>query len=324
MAFVGHNDGFELQNARVGVTGKLGTRVAFVVSFDGAVDERAQVNAPQGNLAVGLRDAFVDFRVKASSPLFIRAGYFQTLTDPEALVPDTSREFVDRPLESLGVPATEGYQTPGLPPGRSQGVALRYDPNVGRELGIGVGFELAAQNGADEFSSNNDNNSLALSASGLVALPRGGWLVASVRYNPASVGMLPFRQDEDVLQGMFGAHFLAGPVSLSGGLVLQQTTFPTTGGPTSNAYGGHAQAMVRLYASRAAPSVVALWLGYRLRHPRPVHADPDQPRDGPHCRRPARRATVPHAVPGAGRGDRRRTGRQFENDRIQLAAEVVF
>src|SRR5437879_6698892 len=34
--FVGRADGFELQNARIGARGRLGTRAAFVISFDGA------------------------------------------------------------------------------------------------------------------------------------------------------------------------------------------------------------------------------------------------------------------------------------------------
>src|SRR5262245_4915489 len=55
VAFVGRDDGFELQNARVGALGRMGTRAAFVVAFDGAVDERAQVNSPDGKLRVGLR-----------------------------------------------------------------------------------------------------------------------------------------------------------------------------------------------------------------------------------------------------------------------------
>ena len=46
--FVGHDDGFELQNARVGVVGLLDRRMAFTVSLDGAVDE-----ADPGQLAAG-------------------------------------------------------------------------------------------------------------------------------------------------------------------------------------------------------------------------------------------------------------------------------
>jgi hypothetical protein len=60
VAFVGRDDGFQLQNARVGVRGQLDRRAGFVVSIDGAVDEREQINVPEGKLRVGLRDAFVD------------------------------------------------------------------------------------------------------------------------------------------------------------------------------------------------------------------------------------------------------------------------
>jgi hypothetical protein len=320
VAFVGHNNGFEIQNARVGVTGHMGSRIGFVVSIDGAVDERTQVNEPQGNLAVGLRDAFVDVRVLADQPLVVRAGYFQTLTDPEALVPDTSREFVDKPIESVGVPATEGYQTPGLPPGRSQGVALRYDPHVGREDGVALGFELAAQNGADEFASQNDNNSLALSASGLLALPHGGWLVASIRYNPRTVGMLPFLQNEDDLQGSFGAHYLVGPVSLTGGLIVERTTFPTTGGPTQDAYGGHAQAMVRLFSNRTA----AFWAGYRFDVLDPSNLVTTD-------RVINHTAGILLVVPryrmrlqAEGVIAVEQPGRELQNDRVEVAGEVVF
>jgi len=264
VAFVGRDDGFELQNARLGARGRLGARAAFVISFDGAVDERTQVNSPQGKLAVGLRDAYADLglsdrpTVAAWQPV-VRAGYWQTCVDPQALVPETSREFVDRPLESRGMRATEGWQTPGLPPGRSIGIALRLDPPVPASSPK-IGFELAAQNGADEFSSNNDNDALALSAALVVRFPHDGWLLAACRWNPRTIGMLPFRQDETDLQGTLAAHLPIGPLSLSGGLIVQYTTFETTAGPAQNAYGGHGQVMIRLPTSAS----VSCAVGYRF------------------------------------------------------------
>src|SRR6185503_14727180 len=105
VAFVGRDDGFELQNARIGVRGELESRLAFVVAFDGAVDERLQVNAPQGKLRVGLRDAFGE--VALAGAVVARAGLFDALVDPEALVADTRRELVDKPIESRGMRATE-------------------------------------------------------------------------------------------------------------------------------------------------------------------------------------------------------------------------
>ncbi|MBA2539307.1 MAG: hypothetical protein H0V17_06715, partial [Deltaproteobacteria bacterium] len=82
--FVGRDDGFELQNARIGVRGTLGTKAAVVVSFDGAVDERAQVNVPEGKLRVGLRDAYADYFLgkrrdretgSVMSEMLVRAGF---------------------------------------------------------------------------------------------------------------------------------------------------------------------------------------------------------------------------------------------------------
>jgi len=252
--FIGRDDGFELQNARLGVRGELDKNVAFVIAFDGAVDERAQ-NQVQGKLQVGLRDAFTDVRL--SGPMMVRAGYFLAWVDPESLVADTTRELVDHPLESRGMRSTEGWYTPGLPPGRSLGVALHRDPAPPTE-GASLGFEVAVQNGADEFASNNDNDMPAVSAAGVVRLPGEGFVIAAVRWNPRTVGDLPFRQDETDYQGTLGARFAAGPVQLGGGLIVQRTIFESTGGPQQDAYGAHAQLFVKI------PSAYPLAVGYRF------------------------------------------------------------
>jgi len=253
--FVGRDDGFELQNARLGVRGVLDDRIAFVVAIDGAVDERVQVNAPEGKLRVGLRDAFAD--VLLGGPVVARGGFFEALVDPDALVPDTRRELVDRPIESRGMRATEGYQASALPPGRSLGAAIRLDP-APPDDGVALGLEVAVQNGADEFSSNNDNDKPAISATLLARLPHDSWLLAAARYNPRTVGDLPFRQDEDDLQASAGARLAVGPLALGGGVIFQRTSYPTTGGPVQTAFGGHGQVMVAL------PGALPIALGYRF------------------------------------------------------------
>jgi hypothetical protein len=327
VAFVGRDDGFELQNARLGVRGELDRRIAFAVALDGAVDERLQVNAPQGKLRVGLRDAFAD--VALGGALVARAGFFEPLVDPEALVADTLRELVDRPIESRGMRATEGFQAEGLPPGRSLGAAIRIDPaarSFGTEpgaaaddgAGVRFGFELAVQNGADEFSSNNDNDKPAVSATVLARLPRGGWAMVAARYNPRSVGDLPFRQDETDLQGTAGLRVALGPVAIGGGAVVQRTSFETTGGPVQNAFGGHAQAMVAL------PAALPLAAGYRfgILDPSSLIAT-DRVMEhtvGAVLGLPRYRMRVQlqatHVVEQAARG--------LSNDRVQLAAELVL
>jgi hypothetical protein len=276
VAFVGRDDGFELQNARLGATGTL-DRIGFVIAFDGAVDERLQVNTPQGKLRVGLRDAYADARI--GGRLVARGGLFQAAVDPEALVPDTERALIDHPIESRGMRATEGFQTPGLTPGRSLGAAIRLEserfsqrtahdragaatalaPGLagGSTPGLGLGFELAVQNGADEFASNNDNDKPALSAAVLGRLG-DSWAMAALRYNPRTVGELPFRQDEDDLELTAGLRAVLGPVALSGAAVWLRTSYPTVGGPVQTGFGGHGQAMVTL------PVALPIELGYRF------------------------------------------------------------
>jgi hypothetical protein len=264
VAFIGRDDGFELQNARVGVAGHLG-RVYYKLAFDGATDERAQINSPQGKLTVALKDAWADVAVSGEAPwlqtsldrVVIRGGFFQSWVEPEAQIPDTKRELVDRPIESRGMRPTEGWQTPGLTPGRSLGVAVRLDP-APRDDGVGVGFELAAQNGADEYASNNDNNYLAVSAGGIVRFPGDGWVVGALRWNPRTVGLLPFRQDETDYQASIGGHVVVGPASLGIGGIVTHTVYVTTNGPSQNAYGAHAQAMFAL------PVGAPVSVGYRF------------------------------------------------------------
>jgi hypothetical protein len=253
--FVGRDDGFELQNARVGVRGTYRDRMKFVVAFDGAVDERAQINTPEGKLRVGLRDAYLD--TKLAGDIAARGGFFETLIDPDALEDATLRDFVDRPIETRGMRATEGYEVSGLPPGRSLGGAVRLEPGA-VATGAKVGFEIAVQNGADEYASNNDNDKPAISAAVVARLPEHSWVVAGGRYNPRTVGNLPFRQDEDDLQGTVGGRIDVGPVIVGGGVFVQRTSFPTTGGPAQNAFGGHGQLLVKI------PGTLPLAVGYRF------------------------------------------------------------
>jgi hypothetical protein len=252
VAFVGRDDGFEIQNARFGVRGSYQKRVRYQFSIDGAVDERMQQNTPQGRLRVGLRDAFAD--VVTGGRVFVRAGFFQTWADPQRLVADTNRELVDRPIWSRGVRTTEGWFTPALPPGRSIGAALRVEP----ERPMAIGFELAVQNGADEFASNNDNDLPAVSAAAMLRLGDDGFVVAGARYNPRTVGELPFRQDETDLQGSVGLQLNMTAVRVGAGAVVQRTTYGSTGGPVQNAFGAHGQLMVRI------PAGSPVWVGYRF------------------------------------------------------------
>jgi hypothetical protein len=309
--FVGRNDGFELQNARVGVRGNLQDIARFVISIDGAVDERER-NTPQGRLTVALRDAYTDLWL--GGDLAARGGYFETWVDPQSLVADTQREFIDKPLEVRGVRSTQGYYTPGLPPGRSLGAAVRLEPETANH----VGFEIAVQNGADEFSSNNDNDKPALSAAAMFRLADDGFLVAAGRWNPRTVGELPFRQDETDLQGSVGAQVNAGPVAIGAGGIVQRTTFESTNGPVQNAYGAHAQLMVKLGSER--PVSVGYRFGILDSSSLIVTDRVMEHTAGAVVAMPQFRMRVQLQVTHV----QEQSARELSNDRIQVAAEVAL
>lgn len=341
VAYVGRNDGFELQNAVIGMQGQYG-RAAIVVAVDGALDERVQVNATDGRLRIGLRAAYGELRLAGGPPrpyldtraiyippygtLAVRGGLFEPWVDPEALVTDTGRAFVDLPIESRGVRATQGYETASLTPGRSLGVALRLDPNLDQFRRLKLGFEIAIVNGAEELASNNDNDKPAISAT---ALARRGdsWLMIAGRYNPRSVGALPFRQDEEDLQITAGGHLAIGPLAVSAGAIAQRTRFPTTGGPVENGYGGHGQAMFARPLERGIPDdkdAMSLAVGYRFGILDPSSLiSTDRVMEHTACgvlAVPRYRMRVQlqatHTVEQA--------ARELSNSRVQLAAELVL
>jgi hypothetical protein len=258
VAFVGRSDGFELQHARVALRADYGSKLAAVLSLEGAVDERTRANAVNGDLRVGLKDAFADIAVGNDvNGLTIRAGRFAILMDAEEYAGINERAFVSRSLLSRGVRATEGWEARGLLPGRSLGAAFRMEPQRAVS-GVAIGFEAAVQNGADEFASSNDNDAVALSASLLVQLPERGHLIAAVRYNPRTVGQLPLRQNEIDIQAAIGGNISAGPVLLAAAVVVQRTAFDTTGGIAQISWGANGQAMYPI------PMRYPLCLGYRF------------------------------------------------------------
>jgi hypothetical protein len=207
-------------------------------------------------LRFALKDAYLD--VMLVPALSLRVVRFQPVFDLEEIVPYTERAFIDRSLESRGVLATQGFETAGLSPGRSLGVALRSDRAL--ELGpLALGYELAMMNGNGEYEAQNDNDSQAFSAA-LFATFGDSLLFAAGRQKTRTVGQLPFRQTQEELGAAAGALLRLGPLEAAGQVLVRHTTFPTTGGPAENSAGAHAQ--VSLYVDLAGGRL-RLGPGYR-------------------------------------------------------------
>ena len=79
--FVGRTDGFQLQNARLGLQAEYKEKVAVVVSLEAAEDQRSGADDLQGTLGPAVRDAFVDYKIRPT--LRLRAGHFKPIFDGE-------------------------------------------------------------------------------------------------------------------------------------------------------------------------------------------------------------------------------------------------
>src|SRR5262249_57294301 len=86
VAFVGRNDGFTLQNARLGLQGSW-ERLFFRFSAEGAVDDREGQNATSGTLQFALKDAFVDVTLADFLTLrLVRRAWVAASVRPPAVV----------------------------------------------------------------------------------------------------------------------------------------------------------------------------------------------------------------------------------------------
>jgi hypothetical protein len=243
VAFVARNDGFTLQNARAGVAGSYNEWLSFRLSADGAVDEREGRNATLGTLRFALKDAYADLR--AIPELVVRGGRFKIVFDLDEIDDETQRLFVDEALETRGVFPTQGYQTPGLAPGRSLGVAIRSE-ELFAFSDVKLGYEVAVQNGNGELESANDSDLPAVSLALFAHFPDRSLAFVAGRWKSRAEGELPFRQTEVDYEGNAGARVELGPVHVAGQVLARHTVFDTTGGPARNSVGAHGELGVRI------------------------------------------------------------------------------
>lgn len=241
--FVGQNDGFKLANARLGFRATKSSLIAYI-SIEGAVGEGQGFNDPNPELRVGLRDAFLRFELSPFA--LLTAGRFKTPYDLGELKATVRRSFIDLPLESRGVLATQGFEQDGLSQDRQLGLMIHRDRAGLSEDGWDLGYALAITNGRTGDRAFNDDDTPAAFAR--LSLLYGAWVQVSW------AGFIDRRRTGD-LPDLFEEEVMGTEVSLVldiEGLVLeaqalfQNVEFATTGRPDVFAYGGHAQVTYRL------------------------------------------------------------------------------
>lgn len=234
-AQIGSNSGFQLINARLGVTLRPAEGLEATVSIDGAVQQRDPGDPLRGERIVALRDAYLEY-----SPyefLRIRAGQFKAPFNAETLLPDNALPFITRSVLTRGILPPEGPIQEGLTLDRQVGVQLSS-----ARLGGKVGFEyaLAVVNGNGANALFNDNNDvapvarLAVSYDSLVSVGLNGF------YNRLSLGPAP-RITETHLGYGGDVTVSVGGLHAMGMFLMRSVGHPDTDLPTEEGMGALGQ-----------------------------------------------------------------------------------
>ncbi|MFZ9887683.1 MAG: hypothetical protein ACO3JL_09285 [Myxococcota bacterium] len=210
--FVGHNDGFLLDQARLGVNvGYKGRFLVRLVADLSTLLPGGLHNEPAQPLVAAARDAYVAW---TPSPwFFVAVGQQFMPLVYEGQVTRGELNFTSRSIVGDGVRAGRGFETPGLAPGRQVGVVLgaRRAP-VGP---VTLDYRLGLTNGNAQNLFGNDNKLPAII--GRVGADYGGLFGIGLagQYNPRTEGELPNLFTEthseaaaDVRADVFGVELL--------------------------------------------------------------------------------------------------------------------
>jgi hypothetical protein len=222
---VGENDGFYLDQARLGVEGNYLDVLRFRLIFDAvsALPGTGRTD-PIDTLFGSARDAWIAW---TPSPFF-RASVGQMFmpVDAEGGTTISGFNFTRRSVAVSGVLAGHGYKVAGLSPSRQAGIMISSDDDA--VIGpVSISYAVAVSNGNGQNFRGNDNKLPAVYArigAGYESLVQVG---AGVSWNPRTVGVAPNLFDQtdatafgDVRARLFG-------IDLLGQVIYRQTNFDT-------------------------------------------------------------------------------------------------
>ena len=241
--FVGRNNGFVLDSARVGIQG-LNTdyRLLFRISIEGADNALTAPNTPQGTLAVRLRDAFT--RWDPLPFLGFQAGQFKAPWQAEELrnIPDLM--FASRAVGVDGVLAGRGFATPGLQLDRQLGVMISPAEPIGTK-DFGAMYYVMVMNGAGANQFLDDNGRVGIVARAELSWKPWATIGAGVFRNDRTVGTLPnlYNEEDLGLTGDLDVRFLGAEIFAA--VTRVRTAFSTVGTAERVQLAWHAQAAYR-------------------------------------------------------------------------------
>lgn len=188
--YIGQNDGFFIDQARLGAEGSMIGGVGFKLTVEAAsLLPGSAPNAALTPLVGALRDAWVSW---TPSPwLAVQAGQQYMPADWEGGDVEAALPFSSKSVLSVGVRPGHGIAVAGLSPSRQLGVVVGSAPGAGF-ADVALEYRLGIANGNGYNQSGNDNKWPAVFArvgaalgDDLVKVGLGG------RFNPRTTGTVP-------------------------------------------------------------------------------------------------------------------------------------
>lgn len=246
-SFIGKNDGFILDNARIGFDFSMTDKLSMRLSLEAASDLTADSNTPIGEIDVRLRDGF--FRYDPFWWIGLQGGQFKAPFAEEELRSTADLLFIDRAVEIEGVPPGRGFEEPGLEVDRQIGVMLSPRDYIrlrrfgleGWPADLGFSYYLMVANGNGDNQFLNDNSKLMVIGRLETVYANIVKLGGAVLYNDRTEGNPPNQFNEDDTGYAADLLVTPGDLELFFQYVQFDTEFPTVGADDITKRGWHAQ-----------------------------------------------------------------------------------
>ena len=225
--FVGRNNGFILDAARVGLEVRNPSYgIAVRISVEGASGELVAPNTPIGSLAVRLRDAYA--RWDPFPFLGLQLGQFKAPFQGEELRAVDDLMFASRAVGVDGVLPGRGFQLPGLQLDRQLGLMISPVKPIGNDT-FGMSYYLMVMNGNGTNQLLDDNGHLGLVGRVEAGIKDHLLVGAGVEKNDRTVGTLPNLYNEDDVGLTADVDVKYAGFELFAAATRFRTTFPTVG-----------------------------------------------------------------------------------------------
>jgi len=273
--FIGSNDGFRLDQARLGLVVLHGARVRASLIADAArILPGGDPNDPIRPLTAALVDAWVE--IAPVSWFTVRVGQTRMPADREGMSARAGMVFATRSVAAGGVEPGRGFAIAGLSAGRDIGLVLGQPELHLGDFALDYRVAVASGNGSN-VSAGDNKLPAAYARFGAVWAETLGFAFGG-SLNRRTVGDLPDQQDEDDVTGFFELSANAFGLDLFALGLVRAVTFttalpdPTDPNRTRLGFGATAWAV---YAVPLLSEQLGLRAGYRASLLQPTVAFPD-------------------------------------------------